>query len=451
MAEITGAIARRDDVGRQPHLFQGTRLEGIHVLARIGRLQVMPAHVQLGSRQQFAKGIALVEGGGALDAVGQCLRHGRAGLVVPGIVLQHLGMQRPMLVELGGKLHKVPRHRSARQRGITLVGEQPMQRMAEFVEHGGDFVRGQQRGLARRGHCKVGNIEGNGARAFQLCLVHQRIVPGTARLVVAAEEVKIHQPHMAAIGIAHFVHLHILVPGGKVGALVEGDAIQAVGGIKNTIIQHAVQLEIRLELAFIQIVLRLAQALGMEVPVPGLQRRSIAGLVDLRLQRCGLAPACRRRGRTQLLQESLHRGGVLRHLVIERVVGNGRIPQQRRLLRPQLRHFRNQRAGVVGILALGAAPLGFEQALARGAVGQLHQLRLLCRVLQRQNEFARQLAFFGGLGGAGDGFIGKPRQLRPVIHHQRGVLGGGQQLVLEAGFQRGEALVEFAQLYLVRL
>ncbi len=54
-----------------------------------------------------------------------------------------------MLVELGGKFDKVARHIGARQRRIVLVGEQAVQGMAEFVEHGGDVVEADQRRLAR--------------------------------------------------------------------------------------------------------------------------------------------------------------------------------------------------------------------------------------------------------------------------------------------------------------
>ena len=62
--------------------------------------QHVPLHVEVGGRQQFAELIALTPGLRLLDLVDQRLRDRLAGLVVHRIVLQHIGIERPVLVEL---------------------------------------------------------------------------------------------------------------------------------------------------------------------------------------------------------------------------------------------------------------------------------------------------------------------------------------------------------------
>src|SRR5690349_18363350 len=100
---------------------------------------------------------------------------------------------------------------------------------------------------------------------------------------------------------------------------MEGDAVKPVGGEEDTVIEDAVELKIGLELAFIEIVLRLAQLLGIEIPVPGLELKALAAALDQRLQGCRFALSGGGSGRPQLLQKGLHRLRRLRHLVIELV------------------------------------------------------------------------------------------------------------------------------------
>ena len=54
-----------------------------------------------------------------------------------------------MLVELRGQLDPVGEHAGPRDRRVGDVGEQPVQRVAEFVEQRPGVVERQQRRLAR--------------------------------------------------------------------------------------------------------------------------------------------------------------------------------------------------------------------------------------------------------------------------------------------------------------
>ena len=94
---------------RQVGLFQRLGFECIRLLdGRTCRKRV-PHHVQFGRGQQLGGVVALVEGVRLLDLRQQLSRHGCAGLVVLGVMLENRRVGGPMLIELRGKLDKVAR------------------------------------------------------------------------------------------------------------------------------------------------------------------------------------------------------------------------------------------------------------------------------------------------------------------------------------------------------
>ena len=181
-----------------------------------------------------------------------------------------------MLVELRGKLDEVARHCCTGKSGIFGVGEHAMQRVAELVEHGGDIAEAEQSGLARRRLAEVADVVDHRQRAQQLGLVNKVAHPGAAVFVVALEVVAVKKSQGLAVGVEHLEHAHIRVVHRNVVALLEGDAVELVGGVKHAILQHIVQLEIGLDLRFVQVVLGFADLLGVEVPVPWLQLEAAA-------------------------------------------------------------------------------------------------------------------------------------------------------------------------------
>ncbi len=96
-----------------------------------------------------------------------------------------------------------------------------------------------------------------------------------------------------------------------------------------------------------------------------------------------------------------------------------------------------------------ARPAVVEQLLAHRAVGQRGQQRLLGGVLQRDDILAFQPARLGRFHRAGDFRIRQAGKFGLVVQHQRAGLGGGDQLLLELGFQAGIFLVDRLQLRLV--
>ncbi len=67
---------------------------------------------------------------------------------------------------------------------------------------------------------------------------------------------------------------YVGLPNRNILPLGEGQPVEQVGGIEDAVLQHIVDLEIRFDLRLIEIVFRLANLLGVEIPVPWLELES---------------------------------------------------------------------------------------------------------------------------------------------------------------------------------
>ena len=269
--EVAGTVARRHVAEVDVVLLQRVGLERVGVLQRGVGAQRVPVHVEQRGRDQLGHVVALVEVAGLLDLVDQRLRHRLAGLVVLGVVGEHLRIGRPVLVELRRELDEVARRVGARQRRVLLVGEHAVQRVAELVEHGDHVVERQQRRLAGGRLGEVGDVVDHRLGAEQLRLVDEVVHPGAAALVVALEVVAVEQRQRVAVLVEHLEHAHVRLVHRNVLALLEGQPVELVGGVEHAVLQHVVELEVRLDLVLVEVVLRLAHLLGVELPVPRLQ------------------------------------------------------------------------------------------------------------------------------------------------------------------------------------
>ncbi|KAG0739165.1 hypothetical protein G6F24_017416 [Rhizopus arrhizus] len=109
VVEVGGAVTRRHLRQVDLELLQRAGFKGAHILQRrVGLLRV-PGQVQQRGRQVLGGRIALGEAACLEDLVDQFLRHRLAGLVVLGVVGEHLRVQRPVLVELRRELDEVAR------------------------------------------------------------------------------------------------------------------------------------------------------------------------------------------------------------------------------------------------------------------------------------------------------------------------------------------------------
>ena len=132
--------------------------------------------------------------------------------------------------------------------------------MAELVESGDDVVPGQQRGAAVR-LGEVEAVDDHGLVTGQVPLVDQAVHPSPTLLagtgVVIGHEQAEHRGLGACLplglaqgrGITDLPHAHIRVihMPREVCSLVEGDAVQTVGSVEDTVFHHIAQLEVRSE------------------------------------------------------------------------------------------------------------------------------------------------------------------------------------------------------------
>jgi len=140
----------------------------------------------------------------------------------------------------------------------------------------------------------------------------------------------------------------------NVVALLERQSIQFVGREKHAVLEDVVQLEVRHDLRFVEIVSRLAHLLGVVLPVPRLKLEVSPLGIDQLLHVGRLDARARRRRRRQIGQQLDRVLGRLRALSFECVRRPRRISEQLRLLGAQLRHAADGAASIVAVAPLGA-------------------------------------------------------------------------------------------------
>ncbi len=303
------------------------------------------------------------------------------------------------------------------------------------MEQGGDVVVADQRGLAGRGLGEVADVVDHRPGPEQLGLTDEVAHPGAAVFAVALEEIEIDQADGRAILVEHFIDADVGVIDRQVRSPPEGDAVEPLGDVEEPVVQHTAQLEIGLQLLLVQVVLLLAQPLGVPLPIPRLQLDVLALAGDQGLQLLGLGPDRRRRGPRQPVQEGLHRLRRRGHLVLQGIGGEALVPEQPRLLRSQGCDFQHHRARVVVVAQLGPLPAALEQGFAHSPVLELGEGRLLGRVGQRQDPFPPEPPRLCVRGGGGDLLGAQAGQLRRVLHHEGSGLGAREQLLLDSGLK----------------
>ncbi len=246
--EVTGAVAGRDVVESDVLLLEGLLLEGVHVFeGRAGRESV-PLHVELGSGEEFGEGVSLVEGARLLDLGGKIGGHGFAGFVVLRVVVEDGGIRGPVLVELRRELDEIAGDGGSGEGGVFGVREHAVEGVAELVEHGDDVGKGDERGLALDGFGKVGDVVDDGQGAEQLRLRNEFAHPGSAVLVVALEVVAVEEGERLAVGVKDFEDADIRLVDGDVVAFFEGESVELVGGVEDSVLEDVVQFEVGADL-----------------------------------------------------------------------------------------------------------------------------------------------------------------------------------------------------------
>ena len=191
-----------------------------------------------------------------------------------GETAQHLRLLQPVLVKLRGQLDEIARDIGAGDQRIGHVGEEAVQRMAEFVEQRARIVEGEKRRLALRRLGEIHDVDDDRPDvAGQPLLVAQRAHPGAAPLRRPREIVAEGTGRSACPSRRHLPDAHIGVVDRDVVELLEGEAEQPARRVEGRR-DHLVELQIGLQLGLVEIEPALAHLFGIVAPVPRRRARN---------------------------------------------------------------------------------------------------------------------------------------------------------------------------------
>ena len=144
-----------------------------------------------------------------------------------------------------------------------------MQGVAELVEHGLGVVPGEQHGLAGLGLDEVRVVGDDGDhRPGQFLLLAIGVHPGAGILARPGEGVEVPDADHRVVAVANLIDRHVGMEDRHAFDLLEGEAVQLARREEHGL-ADVVQLEVGLELVEIEVVLGLAQLLGVVAVVPG--------------------------------------------------------------------------------------------------------------------------------------------------------------------------------------
>ena len=275
---------------------------------------------------------------------------------MPRIMIEDGRIDRPVFIELRGKLDEVPGGCCPGKRRIPGVGKHTVQRMAKLMKHRDYIIEADESRLTGGGLRQVGDVVDDGEIAQEFRRTDEQGHPCTAILVVALEIIAIKQRQGFAVDVGDFEDAHVGLIYRDVLALFEADSIQLSRRMEHAVLEHVVQLEVRLDLGVIEIILCLAHLFAVEIPIPRLQREATLLCVDHGLNVLGLA--CRFSGGDghQGVHEFKRGLRCFGHLIFQLPRGMAGKAQQLRPLRAKLRQPRNDGPRIVRVTAFRAVP-----------------------------------------------------------------------------------------------
>ena len=194
-------------------------------------------------------------------------------------------------------------------------------------------------------------------------------------------------------------------------------AEQAARGVEGRV-DHAVELQIGLELALVEVELGLAPLLREIAPVPGREFEIAAFACRNRLQRLFVFPRAgdaRRPDRLQQIERRLRR---FRHRVGEAVMRVSLVAQQPRALGSQAHHFGGDGAIVGRAAIFSPRRPGAKRGLAKIAARGELQERLDARARQGDRVLARMAPVGGDARGARDEEIRQALEIGLIEQHE---------------------------------
>src|SRR5690606_36739769 len=331
--EVRHPVAHHD-LARHPELGERLALEGVGVDGSVAR--EVHLHVDQRAREVLRRREALVEGRRALDPVDQLLRDRLARLVMDREALEHLGRREPVLEELRWELDVVARDGRARERRVLDGRREPVQRVAELVEERLRIVPRDQDRLARRALHEVRVVRDDRRdHAVESLLAAVCAHPRAGPLAGTGEWIEVEEPDvLARRTVRNLPDPDVEVVDRDIIDWSELEAEELVHDPEHRVPQP-VELEVRLDLVLVQVVLRLPDLLGVIEVVPRLDRDLGPLGTGVRLHVGDLltdAGDGRRPHRLEQLERAL---GRLRHRVLEPPVRVRLVAEQLRALGPE--------------------------------------------------------------------------------------------------------------------
>ncbi len=325
-----------------------------------------------------------------------------------------------------------------------------MQRVAELVKQGAGVIERKKRGLALTRLREVHHVDDQGLHvAGKLLLLAQARHPGAALLGRAREIITEEQAAMAARGVAHLPHPHVIVPDRHVGTAFEAQPEQAVRSIERGL-DHAVELEVWLDRGLVDVATRLAQLLRVVAPVPRRERKVLALCLHERLHGIAVGHGARTRRPPDPVEQGAHRLRRLRHGIVEAIVREGLVAEEPRPLRAQFHHLGDDRLVVGLAAAVAARNPGAEHLLAQVPARRELEERVGDRARGGHHVLAGHVALLAHGEGRRPHEIGQTRKIVLAIEHQRIVLLVRQHILAEARAERRQPLVDGGEPFLRR-
>ena len=348
-----------------------------------------------------------------------------------GIVVEDFWNAGERLVKLRRHLHEVASHCCARKSIVATLRQHAVEGVTEFMEHGANLIPCNQRRLTLWSLGVVAYIIYNRQLSPLVALLGKSTHPGTATLGRTAEVVAIEKGDRLAVLVAHLEYLHIWVVGRDILALLEVQSVNTMGSIEHTVHLHAVDVEVWLNL-IISDVEHLLLHLGRIIEaVVWLQLEVLAlGLLSVSFDIAGFGISFRRILLDELLQEIVYILGVLRHSLLQRVLGVVVVTHQLSLLGTQLGNLGNDREGVeLRIGAIRTMDAGHIHLAAKLTVLKIGEDSLLGGV--HDDDAVRRLAAtaLSILFALCDIGIAQTGEFLLTVHPNHGVVGSSRKKI----------------------
>ncbi len=275
---------------------------------------------------------------------------------------------------------------------------------------------------------------------IELLLAAEVAHPGAAPLLGPGEIVADEQRDRRAVTAGDRPSARVWVMQRQVEPFGEAQPEQPPRRVEGGV-DHAVELEVGLCRALVEIVLRLAAFLGEVAPVPRRDAEIAALAGDDGLQRLGFPATGGGGGRPDRFQEVERGARRLGHRIGEAVVGVAFVAEQFGALGPQAHHFCGDRPVVGRAAVLAARAPCAEGGLAQIPAGRELQERLDARSRERDDVAAGMAALGREPRGACDQEARKPVEVALVEPHSPGPF-VRQHVLAEGGRQRGEPFAD---------